>query len=228
MAPPHGKLVATAVAGVAAVGAYLLWRKFQSSKKKFDVVFVLGGPGAGKGTQSALIYKKYGYEHLSAGDLLRAEKASGSELAEMINTYINEGKIVPAQVTVRLLRNAMESSGATKFLVDGFPRDVDNLTCWESEMTAITNVQFLLYLNCPQDIMVERLVERGKTSGRSDDNREAIKKRFVTYENSTRPIIEHFMKLNKVREVDSNRKVEDVFADVSAVFDAIEKQTNTK
>jgi UMP-CMP kinase len=186
--------------------------------EKFDIVFVLGGPGAGKGTQSALITEAFGYVHLSAGDLLRAEKASGSELAEMINTYINEGKIVPAHVTVRLLHEAMKKSGKTKFLVDGFPRDPDNLSCWEENMSDFTNVQFLLYLNCPQDIMVDRLVERGKTSGRSDDNREAIKKRFVTYENSTRPIIEHFEKLGKVKEVDSNRSVEEVFTDVEKCF----------
>lgn len=217
MSSTHSKLVwATGLAGLG-VGAYLLYKKF-TEKKKYDVVFVLGGPGAGKGTQSALIYKTFDYVHLSAGDLLRAEKASGSELAELINNYINEGKIVPAHITVRLLRNAMENSGATKFLVDGFPRDVDNLACWESDMTALTNVQFLLYLNCPQDIMIDRLVERGKTSGRSDDNREAIAKRFVTYENSTRPIIEHFASLGKVKEVDSNRPVEDVFADVSKHF----------
>jgi len=139
----------------------------------------------------------------------------------MINTYINEGKIVPAHVTVRLLGNAMEASGATNFLVDGFPRDIDNLTCWEDQLSPVSNVQFLLYLNCPQAVMVDRLVERGKTSGRSDDNREAITKRFVTYENSTRPIIDHFASLGKVREVDSNRSVDDVFADVCEVFSEV-------
>ena len=101
-----------------------------TASNKFKVVFVLGGPGSGKGTNCAKIVELYGYVHLSAGDLLREERNSGSELAEMINTYIAEGKIVPAEVTVRLLHAAMEKSGKTKFLVDGFPRDMDNLNCW--------------------------------------------------------------------------------------------------
>ena len=102
--------------------------KVQASKMK--VVFVLGGPGSGKGTNCAKLVETFGYVHLSAGDLLREERQSGSDLAEMINTFIAEGKIVPAEITVRLLRNAMEKSGAGKFLVDGFPRDLQNLACW--------------------------------------------------------------------------------------------------
>jgi len=176
------------------------------------------GPGAGKGTQSKLIYDKFAYIHLSAGDLLREERNSGSELAEMINTYIKEGKIVPAEVTVKLLRKAMDQSGGTKFLVDGFPRDVDNLRCWEENMSRVAEVQFLLFLDCPQDIMLGRLLERGKTSGRSDDNEESIRKRFKTYEESTRPIIDHFRSIGKIRTVDSNRSVDEVFADVAVHF----------
>jgi UMP-CMP kinase len=94
------------------------------------VVFVLGGPGSGKGTNCSKLVSQYGWVHLSAGDLLREERQSGSELAEMINTYIAEGKIVPAEVTVKLLRAAMEKSISKKFLVDGFPRDMANLACW--------------------------------------------------------------------------------------------------
>jgi UMP-CMP kinase len=96
----------------------------------FLVVFVLGGPGSGKGTNCSKIVNLYGYVHLSAGDLLREERQSGSSLSEMINTYIAEGKIVPAEVTVGLLRAAMEKSNCNKFLVDGFPRDMANLKSW--------------------------------------------------------------------------------------------------
>jgi UMP-CMP kinase len=92
------------------------------SEYQYKVVFVLGGPGSGKGTNCARIVEEFGYVHLSAGDLLRAERASGSELADMINTYINEGKIVPAEVTVSLLKAAMEKSESKSFLIDGFPR----------------------------------------------------------------------------------------------------------
>jgi len=207
------------IAGAGLIAAaYYIYRRL-SSPKKMKVVFVLGGPGAGKGTQSKLIYEKFGYLHLSAGDLLREERNSGSQLADMINNYIKEGKIVPADVTVGLLRNAMEASGSNKFLIDGFPRDVDNLRCWESKMKKISDVQFLLFLDCPQDVMTERLLERGLTSGRNDDNAESIKKRFKTYEESTRPIIDHFRSLGKIRTVDSNRAVDLVFSDVSIHFE---------
>ena len=209
---------ATAAAGIVTVGlAYGLWKYFTYSPKK-KVVFVLGGPGSGKGTNCSKIVELFGYVHLSAGDLLREERNSGSALAEMINTFIAEGKIVPAEVTVRLLRAAMEKSGSNKFLVDGFPRDMDNLKCWESKMTDFADVQFLLFLDCPQHIMLGRLLERGKTSGRNDDNAESIKKRFATYEESTRPIIDHFRNQGKVRAVDSNRPFEQVFADVAIHF----------
>lgn len=162
----------------------------------------------------------FGYVHLSAGDLLRAERESGSQLADMINTYIKEGKIVPAKVTVDLLRAAMIKSGGTKFLVDGFPRDIDNLKCWEKEMSTFAQVKFLLFLDCPEDVMTERLLERGKTSGRNDDNIDSIRKRLKTYEDSTRPIIEHFRSLGKVRQVDSNRPIDVVFGEVSLHFNS--------
>lgn len=135
----------------------------------------------------------------------------------MINNYIVEGKIVPAEVTVKLLLTAMEKSGKRKFLIDGFPRDIGNLTCWQ-ENAKEAEVDFLLFLDCPFDIMTERLLERGKTSGRSDDNAESIKKRLTVYTESTKPIIEYFMEKNKCRTVDSNRSMEEVFQDVSQYF----------
>lgn len=100
-----------------------------------QVLFVLGGPGAGKGTQCARIVKEYGFVHLSAGDLLRVEQATpGSADGTLIEGCIREGKIVPVAVTVRLLSRAMAASGRTKFLIDGFPRNWDNLQGWEAEM----------------------------------------------------------------------------------------------
>jgi len=208
-------LLVAAVIAVAGLG-YLLMRRKKTSKK--SVVFVLGGPGAGKGTNCARIVEQFGYTHLSAGDLLREERKSGSKLADMIETYIKEGKIVPAEVTVDLLRKAMDVSGNDKFLVDGFPRDMDNLKCWRDKMTEVAEVKFLLYLSCPQAVMLTRLLERGKTSGRSDDNEDSIRKRFETYESQTKPIIEHFRKEGKCKEVDSNREPAKVFNDVAVHF----------
>ena len=203
-----------AVAGLVTWGVYSMMKP----KSKFEVVFVLGGPGSGKGTNCEKIVLKFGYTHLSAGDLLREERNSGSKLAEMINDNIKEGRIVPAHVTVGLLHKAMIKSGKTKFLVDGFPRDIDNLTCWEENMSQHCDVKFLLFLECPEAIMLERLLERGKTSGRNDDNADSITKRFKTYMNSTMPIVDHFRKLGKVKEVNSNRTPDEVFTDVEKLF----------
>jgi UMP-CMP kinase len=226
MVKVNEKHVVIAITSV--IVSYFVWEQWtayktfkarvESKRGKYLVVFVLGGPGSGKGTNCEKIVKKFGYTHLSAGDLLREERNSGSALADMINTYIKEGQIVPAEVTVDLLRKAMDKSGATKFLIDGFPRDPDNLSCWEEKMSEKCFVEFLLYLECPEEEMMQRLLERGKTSGRNDDNAESIRKRFKTYVQSTQPIVDHFRKLGKVKEVNSNRDQDSVFADVAKCF----------
>lgn len=152
------------------------------SETKAQVIFVLGGPGAGKGTQCANIVRDYGFVHLSAGDLLRLERNSGSKDAELINNYIKDGQIVPVAITVGLLKKAIEANmaeGRVNFLVDGFPRNKDNLDGWKEVMGDSAHVHFVLFFDCPEDVMEARLIERGKTSGRADDNIESIKKRYV-------------------------------------------------
>jgi len=132
----------------------------------------------------------------------------------MINEYIREGKIVPAEVTVGLLRKAMDASGSTRFLVDGFPRNIENLTCWNDVMSSVAEVSMLLNLDCPEEVMERRLLERGKSSGRIDDNIESIRKRFKTFRQETMPIIQHFESLGKTRTVNADRSVDEVFGDV--------------
>lgn len=116
-----------------------------STLKKPQVLFVLGGPGAGKGTVCQKIVKTYGYVHLSAGDLLREERAKpGSEYGELIETHIKNGTIVPVEITCSLLDRAMQESKSphNKFLIDGFPRNEDNLRGWtqvQLSFTLLTN-----------------------------------------------------------------------------------------
>ena len=199
---------------------------------QYQVVFVLGGPGAGKGTQcERLIQEKHlKWGHLSAGDLLRAErKKEGSKLADLINDCISAGKIVPAEITARLLQNAMqaefESSGTCKFLIDGFPRSEGNVTAWESLLgettTGIARVEFVLFLDCPEDVMTGRLLERGLTSGRNDDSLDVIRKRFVTFREESMPIVDMYEKQGKVRRVIADRSVDAVYADVLQLFQSI-------
>uniref|UniRef100_A0A8D0H6N1 Nucleoside-diphosphate kinase n=1 Tax=Sphenodon punctatus TaxID=8508 RepID=A0A8D0H6N1_SPHPU len=121
------------------------------------VVFVLGGPGAGKGTQCARIVEKYGYTHLSAGDLLRDErKRPGSQYGELIENYIKDGRIVPVEITISLLKRAMDETMTTnaqknKFLIDGFPRNEDNLQGWKKTMDGKADVSFVLFFDCDNE-----------------------------------------------------------------------------
>ncbi|CAM9515055.1 unnamed protein product [Phaeothamnion confervicola] len=220
MATTRGALIA-GVSVIALTGVFYQLQKRR--RTKYEIVFVLGGPGSGKGTQCALIVERFGYVHLSAGDLLREERKSGSQVAEMIENYIREGKIVPAEVTVGLLRKAMRASGKRRFLIDGFPRNLENLTSWDTIMSPVCTVQMLLFLDCPEKVMEARLLTRGETSGRSDDNADAIRKRFHTYKDSTMPIIEHFRRLGKVRQVNSDQVVEAVFARIADHFEPFAK-----
>lgn len=189
-------------------------------KRKVTVVFVLGGPGSGKGTQSELLVKEFGFCHFSAGDLLRAEQnREGSKDGELIRTCIREGTIVPKEVTIRLLESAMNSTlkegrqgdawsdGHGRFLIDGFPRKMDQAEAWEN---GVCNSALVLYYVTSEEVMLSRLMKRGETSGREDDNTESIKKRFRTYERDTMPVIEYYKKEGKVAEIDASGSVEEV------------------
>lgn len=192
---------------------------------KFQVVFVLGGPGAGKGTQCAKIAESLDYVHLSAGDLLRAErKDPESKHGELINNYIKEGKIVPVEITLALLKQAMEVSGKLNFLVDGFPRNLDNLKGWDDNMTDCAHLKFVLFLTTSEEVMQQRILGRSEQAAkagaavRADDNVDTIKKRFATYLESTMPIIDHFKEQGLCREVDASGEPDVVFAEIAQLF----------
>ncbi|KAJ8515534.1 hypothetical protein ONZ45_g7075 [Pleurotus djamor] len=194
---------------------------FDSSK--VTVIFVLGGPGAGKGTQCARLVEDFGF----SGDLLRAEQVrEGSQYGELIKTYIREGSIVPMEVTIKLLENAMHAAlaegregdgwadGRGRFLIDGFPRKMDQAVKFDEE---VCSSSLVLFYSTTEEVMLERLLERGKTSGRDDDNVESIKKRFTTYKEQTMPVIEHYQAQNKVAEIDSSASIDEVHAKSKAL-----------
>jgi len=179
------------------------------------VVFVLGGPGSGKGTQCERLIEKYGVKHLSAGDLLRAEVASGSAVGEECQALMKEGKLVPTEVTLGLIRKAMAQAEQKTFIIDGFPRAVDQGEAFEA---AIKPCEFVLFLDCPKETMQERLLKRGETSGRADDNLETIAKRFDTFMEVSMPVMDHFA--DKVHKVSSVPAPDEVFVEVCKVFQA--------
>uniref|UniRef100_A0A1B0BEW0 UMP-CMP kinase n=1 Tax=Glossina palpalis gambiensis TaxID=67801 RepID=A0A1B0BEW0_9MUSC len=190
------------------------------SLEKPKVIFVLGGPGAGKGTQCSKIVERFKFEHLSAGDLLRAERArEGSEYGALIDEYIRNGKIVPVEVTCSLLENAMKKSANNRFLVDGFPRNQDNLDGWNRQMSDKVDFQFVLFFDCPEDVCVARCLTRGQSgSGRLDDNIESLKKRIETYNNDSIPIIKYFEEMGKVEKIDAKYNADDIFTKVEKIF----------
>ena len=179
------------------------------------VLFVLGGPGAGKGTQCARLVRDYHFTHLSAGDLLRAEQdRPGSQYGALIRDCIKNGAIVPMEVTVALLENAMRdtisTSGNKKFLIDGFPRKMDQAFKFEE---VVCPAKLVLFYDCPEAEMEKRLLERGKTSGRADDNAESIRKRFRTFIETSMPVVDHYETENRVVKVDSTPTPDNVYAD---------------
>jgi UMP-CMP kinase family protein len=174
-----------------------------------NVVFVLGGPGAGKGTMCELAMNQLGWTHLSAGDLLRAERKAGGPDAALIEEYIEAGKIVPVTITVGLIKRAMNevttNTGANSFLIDGFPRSLENWDGWQEVFGKDAPMPTMLFFECPLAILEERIMGRAKFSGRSDDNVESLRKRFVTYKEETMPIVDVFREAGKVVDVDSSK-----------------------
>uniref|UniRef100_A0A1J3DKF1 UMP-CMP kinase n=1 Tax=Noccaea caerulescens TaxID=107243 RepID=A0A1J3DKF1_NOCCA len=182
--------------------------------KKSIVVFVLGGPGSGKGTQCANIVNQFGYTHFSAGDLLRSEIKSGSEFGAMIQSLISEGRIVPSEITVKLLCKAMEESGNDKFLIDGFPRNEENRI--EFEKVAKIEPAFVLFFDCPEEELERRILNRNQ--GREDDNIETVKKRFKVFLDSTLPVVSYYESKGKLRKINAAKPSQEVFEAVKDLF----------
>merc|ERR1712213_304104 len=188
------------------------------TKAGLPVIWVLGGPGCGKGTQCDKIVAKYGYTHLSSGDLLREEVQSGSDRGKQLTAIMERGDLVPLAVVLDLLAEAMlkKLGGSKGFLIDGYPREVAQGQEFEK---AIAPCKHILYFEVSDETMTQRLLNRGKTSGRVDDNVDTIKKRLATFHQHSKPVISHYD--SKACIIPAERSVDDIFADVTKVLDAI-------
>ncbi|GAU90839.1 hypothetical protein RvY_03201 [Ramazzottius varieornatus] len=187
-------------------------------KKNLPVVIVMGGPGCGKGTQCDKIKGKYGYTHLSTGDLLRADVASGSARGKELSAIMAKGELVSLAIVMDLLKEAMVVALPTSkgFLIDGFPRDMEQA----EKLTAELGMpRVVINFECNDKILSDRCMERGKKSGRVDDNPESVKKRIETYHKQTMPVAEYYKKNNKLQVVKAERKVDEIFADVAKIID---------
>eukprot|EP00179_Madagascaria_erythrocladioides_P004523 CAMPEP_0198312022 /NCGR_PEP_ID=MMETSP1450-20131203/3565_1 /TAXON_ID=753684 ORGANISM="Madagascaria erythrocladiodes, Strain CCMP3234" /NCGR_SAMPLE_ID=MMETSP1450 /ASSEMBLY_ACC=CAM_ASM_001115 /LENGTH=389 /DNA_ID=CAMNT_0044014947 /DNA_START=41 /DNA_END=1210 /DNA_ORIENTATION=+ len=188
------------------LGKYLISSNPQKPTTK--IFFVLGGPGSGKGTQCARLVEEFGFAHFSAGDLLRGEVSSGSEEGKMIGDMIKEGKIVPGHITIGLLGKAISTTDAKAVLIDGFPRQLDQAGAFEKD---VSDFECVLFFDCPEEVMEQRLLKRGETSGRTDDNAESIKKRFRTFVETSMPVVQYYSAKGKVHKIDATLSPEDVF-----------------
>ena len=182
-----------------------------------NIVFVLGGPGSGKGTQCDKIVAKYGFYHLSTGDLLREELVSGSARADELKDIMAKGELVSMDTVLELVKEAMIKNKDCKgFLIDGFPRDVPQGEKFEREIVAC---KFILYFECSNEEMTKRLLERAKTSGRVDDNEETIKKRLKTFEDQTLPVVDKFS--DRVKKISAMGSVDEIFGNVCTALDTL-------
>merc|ERR1712080_355596 len=185
---------------------------------KKPIFFVMGGPGSGKGTQCDKIVEKYGFTHLSSGDLLRAELESGSDRAAVLGEIMKKGDLVPLFVVLDLLAEAMiaKLDGSKGYLIDGYPREVAQGQEFEKEILPCSQI---LYFDVSDETMTARLLNRGKTSGRADDNEETIKLRLDTFHKHSKPVVEAYSA--KCTTIPAERDPKDIFADVCAVLDKI-------
>ena len=185
---------------------------------KVKIYFVLGGPGSGKGTQCDKIVAKYGFTHLSTGDLLRDEVASGSARGKQLTAIMEKGELVPLETVLTLLREAMikKAKDSKGFLIDGYPRELDQGKRFEAE---VAHVDGVIYFHVSDETMKKRLLKRAETSGRVDDNEETIVKRLKTFHDLTQPVIDHYDKQHKVFKVEAEGSVDEIFKKVEGFLD---------
>ena len=186
-------------------------------------IIICGAPGCGKGTQSDLIVKKYDLKHLSTGDLLRKEIAEKSELGQIADSYISKGQLVPDDMIIDILSKNIEAFGndINGIILDGFPRTLAQAEALEVMMSKNgKKIDTLLDLNVEINELIDRLLKRGQTSGRSDDNLETITKRLVVYETQTAPVSNFYKNLNKYDAIYGMGTRDEIFERIESVLDS--------
>ncbi len=177
-------------------------------------LILFGPPGSGKGTQSEKLIQKYGLIHLSTGDLLRREIAEKTKLGLEAKAFMDQGQLVPDSVVIGMIRSAIEQNPEAKgFLFDGFPRTVAQSEALD-ELLREKNaaISAVLALEVSEEEMIGRLLNRGKTSGRSDDvNETIIRARISEYETKTAPVAGHYQQFNKVHRVKGEGSIDEIF-----------------
>ena len=185
-------------------------------------LILFGPPGSGKGTQSDSLVEKYGVIHLSTGNLLREEISQKTPLGVEAKGFMDNGQLVPDEVVIGMVDSYFDKHKDAKgFLFDGFPRTVAQAEALDKLLDLKkTSIAAVLALEVSEEELVKRLLNRGKTSGRSDDtNEEVIRKRFYVYSNETKPVAEHYKKAHKFHPIKGEGTVEEIFKSICKEID---------
>ncbi len=186
-------------------------------------LILFGPPGSGKGTQSGKLIAKYNLKHLSTGDLLRSEIAQKTPLGLEAKKFMDMGQLVPDEVVIGMISSALDANPAIRgFLFDGFPRTATQAEALDKLLELKkASINVMLALDVTEEELVKRLVKRGETSGRSDDNNEqVIRTRIGEYHKKTSPVADHYKKANKVVLVKGEGSIDDIFRRLSKEIDS--------
>ena len=186
----------------------------------FNIV-IFGAPGSGKGTQSKMIVERYGFDYISTGDMLRQAIRQGNELGKTAKEYIDRGQLVPDDLIVRLIADFLDDKRGSKGVIfDGFPRTIKQAEALKTMLNERgTDIHILLDLQVEDDELVVRLLERGKISGRSDDNPETIKARLDVYHTQTAPLATYYIGEGKHVAIKGVGQIEDIFERIAEAID---------
>lgn len=188
-------------------------------------IIIFGAPGAGKGTQSEKMIEKYGLGHISTGDVLRDQIKKGTELGVTAKKYIDDGKLIPDDLMVDILASVYDSYGKDHngVIFDGFPRTIKQAEALKTMLDKRGHkVAAMIELSVPEEELVKRLVNRGKISGRSDDNEETIQKRLNVYHEQTAPLIDWYDKEGIHHHVEGLGTVDEIFSRICEVIDSLD------
>ncbi len=193
-------------------------------------LILFGPPGSGKGTQSEKLINRYNLKHLSTGDLLRSEISRKAPLGIEAKKFMDKGQLVPDEVVIGMISCALdENPGTAGFLFDGFPRTSTQAQALDKLLELKhTSINVMLALEVTEEELVKRLLKRGETSGRSDDNNEqVIRARIVEYNKKTSPVSEYYKKANKVVLIKGEGTVEEIFLSLVKEIDTRMKKNKT-
>ena len=194
----------------------------QETRIQMKNIVIFGAPGSGKGTQSDLLIQHYGLEHISTGDVLRSEIKKGTELGKLAASYIDGGNLIPDDLMISILAKVYDGYGRGHkgVIFDGYPRTITQAEALEKMLNERGDrVAAMIELDVPEDELMQRLIKRGKESGRADDNEETIKKRLVIYHQQTQPLIEWYKNEGLHHHINGHGTLERIFSDIRKVID---------